>query len=1005
MIQSFLDCFGAVVSRQGDRTAILSDGLPAFSYRELDERAKAIAVTLRRQGAGPEAVVGLCFEKSPEYVAALLGVWYSGAAFMPLDPKLPRERLAYMVTESSTSAVIAQAGCQSLFDGLPLTLVPADSIKSGSRERDSSPVFDTDQLAYIIFTSGSTGKPKGVMVTHSGIVNFLEAQIETFKLSSESRALFYHSHNFDASVSDIGTALLSGATVLIEKPELLLPGPEFAALLAARRVTHMDIPPAILPVLKRSDMPESLETIIIGGEVCPPPVVRDWSERFRVVNVYGPTEATVCTSLCVCEATSWDRPLIGKPVPGVTYRVLDEQLEPVRPGVPAELFIGGISLARGYANRPELTAEKFIVRAGERLYRTGDLVVEGEDGEIEFIGRVDRQVKVRGLLVEPEEIEARLLEHEGVKRVCVLKRPLSATSDREALVAFVEAHSGDHVRAETLRAHLSLSLPRWMLPQRYELLDALPLTVTGKVDVHSLRQRALPAPTGNPGPGGDLSPEARVVSEVWQQVLGLEVIELDDDFFELGGDSFAVIETVVAAETRGLTIPPALFMTHTRFGDQVKALNTVFTSDANSLAACGGMRCEVLRDDVRLNEEARGWLDSAARRTGEIETIPQNILLTGATGFLGTHVLVDVLERTGATRGVGPTLFCLVRADDPAQARQRIDQALARYGKRLSARQSECIVPVPGDIEKPLFGINDALEWSRLAETVDTVYHLAAHVNMLLPYEALRRANVGGTEQVVRFLLSGRKKCLHYASTLSVFVATDQNEGVAREDDYLDGTGAAYGGYAQTKWAAEVYLRSLGESAGPISYYRFGLITGDSATGVTSSTDFLAMFIRGISSVGCVPNTSMSVAVDVTPVDFAAGAMAHVSLSSMAAHDFSTYHVANATSLTVGDLVRCMRSFGTPVEEVPPDEFLRRISSSDSVGFDAMQAAACLALCRGLAGEHSFECFRTMDLFQATGIEFDMTNTNAALKGSGLVCPRPTDQLVLTYLQAIFPDR
>ncbi len=355
--------------------------------------------------------------------------------------------------------------------------------------------LDPARLAYVIYTSGSTGTPKGVLIEHRGIVNLLDAQVPLFGLRPGSRALFYLSTSFDASISDVGTALLSGATLCIEPPERLRPGPDLIELLRIRQITHVDIPPAVLPLLDPETLPACLETVIIGGEPCPPEVVRRWARRVRVVNVYGPTEATVCTSLCLCDPNTWDAPLLGRPIPNVAYRILDESGVAVPQGTPGELCIGGFGLARGYLNRPELSARKFIVHEGERLYRTGDKVALRSDGEYQFLGRVDRQVKIRGLLIEPEEIEAQLLTHPQIQQAAVVKRPLGRQSHK-GLTAFVVARRGSSTPSvQGLRQHLARSLPRWMLPQRFEFLSRLPLNAHGKVDLANLAMRELSSPS------------------------------------------------------------------------------------------------------------------------------------------------------------------------------------------------------------------------------------------------------------------------------------------------------------------------------------------------------------------------------------------------------------------------------------------------------------------------------------------------------------------------------
>lgn len=302
--------------------------------------------------------------------------------------------------------------------------------------------------------------------------------------------------------------MLSGGTLLIEDRESLLIDDSFYKLLARRQVSYMDIPPSILKLMTPDMMPSSLKAIVIGGEVCPVDIVRQWASHgeIRIVNVYGPTEATVCTSLSVCSAEHWRRPLIGDPMTDVEYRVVDENLEEVRPGDSGELLIAGPCLARGYLNQPELTAKRFIELDGRRWYRTSDRIQVHKNGDLEFLGRIDRQVKVRGLLIEPEEIEARIKEHPEVARVAVLKRKALADDarGRELLVAFIEPLSMEQVEKNSLsrsvKELIQKTLPSWLLPNRLEVLAELPLTITGKVDLSCLA--TMPLSAGEEGATG-----------------------------------------------------------------------------------------------------------------------------------------------------------------------------------------------------------------------------------------------------------------------------------------------------------------------------------------------------------------------------------------------------------------------------------------------------------------------------------------------------------------------
>lgn len=927
----FLARFAAVVAREPSRVAIESGGR-RVTYAELLRRAAALGERLRARGAGPGSAVGIEYPKSSGYVVAMLGIWSAGAAFVPLDPALPKRLRRFLARDSGLAHVVTPRGVRREGAG-----------ESGAADR-----------AYILYTSGTTGRPKGVVVPHRGIVNLLDAQIRAFRMDPASRSLLYLSTSFDASISDIGTALLAGGTLCIE-PDASLSGAGLLRTLHERRITHLDLPPSLLRVLDRDAMPASLRTLIIGGEAADPAVVRRWAERFRVVNVYGPTEATVCSSMCVCDARAWTRPLLGRPLPGVRWRILDEHRRDVRARTPGELFLGGIGLADGYRNLPELDAERFVDVAGERMFATGDRVVADRGGEVEFLGRIDRQVKVRGLRVEPEGIEAELRRHPAVREAAVVTR--IGPSGRTQLVAVASLR--EVASASALRAHLRRTLPAWMIPQRVELLRRLPRTITGKVDLASLSREPAAAPRRIVAPSGRVE---TALARIWEELLGVRPVGATDDFFDdLGGDSLAVVGLSAAAEIEGLAIPPGLLATCRTIRSLAARLEK---RRGRPLTSAARLRADVEHESRNLRSSSRGVPAFP----------PREILLTGATGFLGSRLLGELLDRTDAR------VWCLVRgsADD-------VHAALASHGRRpFPAGRVEI---VRGDLERSRFGLARQA-WDSLADRVDAVYHAAANVNVVLPYRSLRAANVGGTREVLRFVAFGRRKALHHVSTLSVFVSTDRDRGAMRESDTLRRTRHVYGGYAQSKWAAETLLRAA-RGIGPIVFYRLGLVTGDSRTGRASRSDMLSLFFSGLASMRSVPESAASFRVDVTPVDFAAAAIAHLSLESAPASG-STFHIANPESASLTSLVDALRAEGIPIA-VESDESWR---SRRVAG--VAESSAWLALCRCLP-RGAFERHRAIDLFQATGADFRMERALAGIAGSGIACPPPRPALLRLY--------
>ncbi|MEU0518088.1 non-ribosomal peptide synthase/polyketide synthase [Streptosporangium sp. NPDC006007] len=559
--------FEAQVARTPRATAVVYDG-ESLTYEELDARAEALARRLRARGAGPERIVAVLVPRSAELMVALLGVLKSGAAYLPVDVDYPADRVAYMLTDSGARTVVTTAATAALLpeaDGpVPLVIDTPDTPDSpGGGDRGTGPVpvpARPDGPAYLIYTSGSTGRPKGVVVTHRAIVNRLAWMQGEYGLRADDRVLQKTPSSFDVSVWEFFWALCEGAAVVLARPDGHRDPSYLAALIREQRVTTMHFVPSMLEAFLQADeitddpsWAASLRRVFSSGEALPAAAAARWRALTAVPlhNLYGPTEAAVDVTHHACDGSADTTVPIGRPVWNTGLRVLDSCLRPVPADVPGELYLTGVQLARGYHARPGLTGERFVADphgpAGGRMYRTGDLVRRREDGIVEYLGRTDRQIKLRGNRVEPGEIEAALAALPSVARAAV-------TVHGPALVAYVIPAGGEPRPLDTaaLQAALAGVLPAPLVPGAYVVLDALPLSPSGKLD-----RNALPAPpVARAGARAPRDERERALTEIFAAVLRLDEAGVDDDFFMLGGDSITSIGVSSRARRAGLDLSP-----------------------------------------------------------------------------------------------------------------------------------------------------------------------------------------------------------------------------------------------------------------------------------------------------------------------------------------------------------------------------------------------------------------------------------------------------------------
>ncbi|RKH69153.1 amino acid adenylation domain-containing protein [Corallococcus llansteffanensis] len=560
--QCIHEIFEAQARRSPDAVAI-SLGSESYTYSQLNARANRIAHRLRAMGAGPEMLVGLCLERSLDLVCGLIGILKAGAAYVPLDPAYPDERLALLLEDSEASLIVTRSAFAVRLQRQPeqLLCLDQDGGLTGAPETDLPRGATPSNPAYVIYTSGSTGRPKGVLVEHRHVVRLFESSHSAFGFDHTDVWTLFHSFGFDFSVWEMWGALLYGGQLVVVPQEVARSPHAFYDLLADARVTVLSQTPSAFLQLsreeegRRNDRPLSLRLIIFGGEALSPASLRGWMERHgderpRLINGYGITETTVFVTFrpitrsdLEMQAPVGETP-IGVPIADLTVQLLDERGTPVPRGTPGEIHVGGAGVARGYLRRPELNRQRFLESHGSRLYRSGDLAIQRDDG-LWYLGRVDEQIKIRGFRIEPGEVENHLRRHPALADVAIVGHDFGAGDKR--LVAYIVPGAGHGGCADTLTQELKQlsdrGLPEHMRPSMYIPLQAMPLNANGKMD-----RRALPPPAEAAQEASTNVPAATVeetLQQVWRKVLRNQTVGVDDDFFDMGGTSVAAINVLL----------------------------------------------------------------------------------------------------------------------------------------------------------------------------------------------------------------------------------------------------------------------------------------------------------------------------------------------------------------------------------------------------------------------------------------------------------------------------
>ncbi len=908
-----------------------------------------LCTTLREHGVRRGSRVGLHLGRTVEHVIAMYAVWGIGAVWVSIDPEQPVARRASLIARSKVDFLLTQSQI-SEFDAPQIAYAFGDE---SPRPSTCEPWTDVhlDDDAYIIWTSGSTGAPKGVAVPHSGIESLVRAQMSAFMLTPEDRSLWMLSSGFDAHVSDVLTILSAGGTLVIDPRPSSTLALDWFDLLRRHEITVCDVPPAVLRRHAYGALPKRVKTLIVGGEPTDPVVLRKWGRAARVVSVYGPTEATVCTHLRAVSA-SWGAPVLGDPIEGVLEHVTDD----------GELWLGGPCLARGYLGDPELTAQRFVHREdGARWFATRDKVRRTPDG-LAFVGRLDRQAKIHGKLVAPEEVEAAIAPlvapHE-----CVVFVGHNADGDADQLRVAVEGVSAHEL--SVARERLSAMLPAHLCPAVWSAVPVLPRTPSGKVSVTDLLAVAAAA---TPLESEALSPSEQLILGVLRELLRSDKLGINGDFFDHGGDSIAALAVASTLERRGFTLQPSAV-----YGLRTARAMAAVAQEAHLLTAGHREYCLDL-SLIAARYLAAASVDRNDRDDrGAAVHAHSRIVLTSGTGLVGSATLASLLRQ-------GASVTVLVRAKSNEEARSRVLESQSQWGLVLEDFDESKVQCLAIDPDRPYWG------WGReqyiaVASQTATTVNTAGRVHLIADCASLSDDNVLSALDALEFAAKTPTKSLIHTSTLSVVVASSAAATHCGDDWIPRRLVRLVGGYAQSKWIAERLLE--GCAAVKTLNVRLGLVVGDSVNGYAGPRDQLGVCLRVLAGLGAYPERlDPMVRCDTSPVDRVALCLAALAMRGVAKTE--TVNCASREGVSWGQWLNALERAGIVLKPVASEQWFELL---DAAVLDAksevLRSELLVARWSFVRAQSTAVLPAASDLFAATQWRFESAKIEALLAELG----------------------
>lgn len=919
------ELFAEQARRTPDRAALLFEG-QEFTYRQIDEMSDSLAWSLRKKGVGRNEVVPIIARRDWRIIAAMMGVLKAGGAYMPVAPDYPAERVAAMLEIAGSRIAL----CYGYHDALPVEAMDLETFDFHKTAGPIENINSSEDLCYIIFTSGSTGKPKGVSITHANVGNYAHNNpynvMRRIIRDDDQTIVSVTNIVFDIFVTESLLPLMNGLTICMANDEETVSQKKLARLIEKNKVDVIQTTPtkmrSYLMDRKNLSYLQGVKAVVMGGEAFPSDLyteLRSVADTL-VYNIYGPAETTVWSSIAEVHGT--DRITIGVPIANTQIYILDKNQKLLPAGVAGELCIAGAGVGKGYLNRPDLTAERFIPNPfateenghGKVLYRTGDLAGWRIDGQIEYFGRMDTQVKIRGLRIELGEIESVMAETEGIGLVAVAAQ--KDGSGRQYLAGYYT--SAEAIDEKEMRRRLAGKLPKYMVPNYFMRLEHMTMTASGKTD-----RKNLPVPDVNTQEREYVPPrteQEEILCGIMAEVLSVSRFGITDDFFELGGDSLGAISVIAMAHEKGIELGLQTLFDHPNVRDLCATLEQAGSDAARSTPA---ERHRLPMDQYKKYHDllCQGMADRSAR-SEQKET--GNVFLTGTTGFLGAHILDVLMKETDGK------VYCLVRKGQGRTPAERLADNLRWYfGETYTDEISHRIVPVEGDIRRE--GLSDALP-----EDVRTVIHTAATVKHYGAYDYFKKINVEGTRHVASYARRIRAQLIHI-STISVSgnamadgnaVYRSEEEKNFTETDYYIGQ-PLDNVYIRSKFEAEqAVMDEILEHGLDAKIIRIGNLTnrtGDFRFQPNYESNAFLKRLKAILELGLFPDYLMPLYSEFSPVDLTAEGIVKI---IQYAKGQIVFHLYSNRPLYHGPMLEILRANGIALKTVTGKEFYKGVEVS-----------------------------------------------------------------------------